>query len=62
MNTSGWSLLALTTKQPPMSSTVHGGGKRQRADIQQCLTDPASGGVICLGDGFLPLRPRRYNS
>jgi hypothetical protein len=29
MNTSGRSLLAFTTKQPPMSSTAHGGGKRR---------------------------------
>jgi hypothetical protein len=29
MNTGGRSLLAFTTKQPPMSSTAHGGGKRR---------------------------------
>ena len=29
MNTSGRSLLAFTTNEPPISSTDHGGGKRR---------------------------------
>src|SRR5437764_14144615 len=33
MNTSGRSLLALTTKRPPMSSINHGGGKRRSSMV-----------------------------
>jgi hypothetical protein len=29
----GWPLLAFTTKQPPMSSTDHGGGNRWHLDV-----------------------------
>jgi hypothetical protein len=42
MNTSGQSLLALTTKQPSMSSTNHGGGKR-RSGIGLLLWTSTSG-------------------
>jgi len=37
-------LLAFTTKEPPMSSTDHGGGKRW-ADIHFCLFLAAAGGA-----------------
>jgi hypothetical protein len=39
MNTSGRSLLAFTTKQPPVSLTNHGGGK-------QCSGLVGSGGPL----------------
>jgi hypothetical protein len=37
MKTSGRSLLAFTTKEPPMSSTDHGGGKRRALNDQRLI-------------------------
>jgi hypothetical protein len=39
MNTSGRLLLALTTKQPPMSSTDHGGGERRGEGIPNSVSN-----------------------
>src|SRR6516162_3702247 len=50
MNTSGRLLLAFATKQPPMSSTLHGGGKRPVTNLfdlpdssQRCRSVPFPG-------------------
>jgi len=67
MNTSGRLLLAFATKQPPMSSTLHGGGKRRPVtnlfdlpdSSERCRSVPFPGLDLVLDHRFAVARPPR---
>ena len=51
MNNNGRSLLPFTTKQPPMSSTDHGGGKRVACGFVCCSCLPHRGEEVSPASG-----------